>query len=444
MTGFWAADPIGEEHDAIREDGTPFPGLEHPAMVALRTGQQVRGVVMGVLNPKAGAYRWISVHAVPVCHPGESRPAEVYTVFDDITERKRAEETIQESETKYRNLFGHMTEEVHFWKLVRDENGQIKTWSLVDANPPSLMTWGRTLEEVRGKTTDEIFGPGATEHYLPVIQKIMTEGVPYTFEDYFPNLDKHFRFTSVPLGEHFITTGADITSIKKAELKLRESEERLRLLGDNLPDSAVYQYAHETDGSVRFLYFSAGVERLNGVSVEDVRREAGTLHRQSPPEYIERLVEAEARSKRDLTDFDMEIPMRRPDGESALDAIALAPAPPARRAHDLGRGADRCDWRKAAEDALRKSEQEFRALAEAVPQIVWATRPDGWNIYFNQQWMDYTGLTLDESYGHGWITPFHPDDKQAPGMPGSARRNTTKPTCWNAVCGAPMASIAGG
>ena len=68
--------------------------------------------------------------------------------------------------------------------------------------------------------------------------------------------------------------------------------------------------------------------------------------------------------------------------------------------------------RKQAEEALRKSEQEFRTLAEAVPQIVWATRPDGWNIYFNQQWMDYTGLTLDESYGHGWNTPFHPDDKQ--------------------------------
>ena len=68
--------------------------------------------------------------------------------------------------------------------------------------------------------------------------------------------------------------------------------------------------------------------------------------------------------------------------------------------------------RRQMEDALRKSEQEFRALAEAVPQIVWATRPDGWNIYFNQQWMDYTGLTLDESYGHGWNIPFHPDDKQ--------------------------------
>jgi PAS domain S-box-containing protein len=64
------------------------------------------------------------------------------------------------------------------------------------------------------------------------------------------------------------------------------------------------------------------------------------------------------------------------------------------------------------EKALRRSEQEFRTLAETVPQIVWATEPDGGNIYFNQKWMDYTGLTPAESYGHGWITPFHPDDQQ--------------------------------
>jgi PAS domain S-box-containing protein len=68
--------------------------------------------------------------------------------------------------------------------------------------------------------------------------------------------------------------------------------------------------------------------------------------------------------------------------------------------------------RRQAEEMLRRSEQEFRILAEAMPQIVWATRPDGWNIYFNKQWVDYTGLTMEESYGHGWIAPFHPDDRQ--------------------------------
>jgi PAS domain S-box-containing protein len=68
--------------------------------------------------------------------------------------------------------------------------------------------------------------------------------------------------------------------------------------------------------------------------------------------------------------------------------------------------------RKLGENALRASEAEFRTLAEAMPQIVWITRPDGWNLYFNQQWMDYTGLGLEESLGHNWNKPFHPDDQQ--------------------------------
>jgi PAS domain S-box-containing protein len=79
--------------------------------------------------------------------------------------------------------------------------------------------------------------------------------------------------------------------------------------------------------------------------------------------------------------------------------------------------------RSQAEEKLRKSEEEFRSLAESMPQIVWVTRKDGWNIYFNQQWVDYTGLTLEQSYGHGWNIPFHPDDQQ---RAMSAWENATK------------------
>lgn len=68
--------------------------------------------------------------------------------------------------------------------------------------------------------------------------------------------------------------------------------------------------------------------------------------------------------------------------------------------------------KKRQEEAVRRSEHEFRMLAESMPQIVWITRPDGWNIYFNQQWVEYTGLALEESYGHGWNKPFHPEDQQ--------------------------------
>lgn len=68
--------------------------------------------------------------------------------------------------------------------------------------------------------------------------------------------------------------------------------------------------------------------------------------------------------------------------------------------------------RKKTADALIMREKEFRLLAESMPQIVWIATPDGETIYLNQQWVNYTGLSLQESYGHGWNTPFHPDDQQ--------------------------------
>ncbi|AMD00511.1 EAL domain-containing protein [Halomonas chromatireducens] len=73
--------------------------------------------------------------------------------------------------------------------------------------------------------------------------------------------------------------------------------------------------------------------------------------------------------------------------------------------------------RLRVEVALRDSEAEFRTLIESMPQIVWVTRPDGWHLQYNQSWFDFTGLTLEESLGHGWNPAFHPDDR-----PRAARR----------------------
>ena len=84
-----------EEHHTIRENGESFPGREHPSMVALRFGHPVRGVIMGVFNPHLDAYRWISVDAVPVFRRNRNQPTEVYSVFEDVTEKKQTEETLR-------------------------------------------------------------------------------------------------------------------------------------------------------------------------------------------------------------------------------------------------------------------------------------------------------------------------------------------------------------
>ncbi|MFO0850539.1 MAG: PAS domain S-box protein [Gemmataceae bacterium] len=67
--------------------------------------------------------------------------------------------------------------------------------------------------------------------------------------------------------------------------------------------------------------------------------------------------------------------------------------------------------RKQAERAVRESEARFRTATQALPQIVWVTRPDGYHEYFNDRWYEFTGLTEADSLGDGWNLPLHPDDK---------------------------------
>jgi len=88
---FLGSSSVKEEHDSIRENGETFPGLEHPAMQALRSGKPVGAVIMGIFHPKLNEYRWISIGAVPVFSPGESSPSAVFSVFEDITDLKKSE-----------------------------------------------------------------------------------------------------------------------------------------------------------------------------------------------------------------------------------------------------------------------------------------------------------------------------------------------------------------
>ena len=157
----------------------------------------------------------------------------VHTLVD-ITDRILAETALRESETKYRNLFDNMAGEVHFWQLVRDNAGNIRTWRLVDANPASLKSWGKTREETIGRTADEIF-PSATAHFMPIVEKIFTEGRPCSWETYFPDLDQYLRMTSVPFGDFFITTGEDLTTIMKIEEELRQNQITLQTFYDGAP-----------------------------------------------------------------------------------------------------------------------------------------------------------------------------------------------------------------
>lgn len=81
---------------AIRQDGSDFPGEEHPAMISLKSGNPISDAVMGIYHHKKDSYVWILVNAEPIFGGNSSdEPSEVYTTFTDITERIIAEKRLK-------------------------------------------------------------------------------------------------------------------------------------------------------------------------------------------------------------------------------------------------------------------------------------------------------------------------------------------------------------
>ena len=67
----------------------------------------------------------------------------------------------------------------------------------------------------------------------------------------------------------------------------------------------------------------------------------------------------------------------------------------------------------------------FRLLTDALPQIVWTMQADGRCTWFNQRWLDYSGSSLQDSLGHGWMLRVHPDDRvRVSGLWAQARPGT--------------------
>jgi len=106
MLGLSAAAMVGRsccdpQWRTIHEDGSPFPGETHPAMITLHTGKPCSNVVMGVYRPN-GELCWITINSQPLFLPGETTLYSVLTSFSDITARKQAEEVLRQQAERER------------------------------------------------------------------------------------------------------------------------------------------------------------------------------------------------------------------------------------------------------------------------------------------------------------------------------------------------------
>ncbi len=207
---------------------------------------------------------------------------------------------------------------------------------------------------------------------------------------------------------HIFGTVQDITERKQAEEALRERE---IMLSGSQRAAHIGSWSQKLDDARP--YFSDENYRIYGLNPSDGAPDPESFFQLVHPEDRDSVREWHQAILAQSHPPALEFRALRPDGSFRVirtegDVIETVDGVPSRIA---GTSYDVTE-RKKVEVALQASEQEFRSLAESMPQIVWITRPDGWNIYFNQQWVDYTGLTLEESNGHGWNKPFHPDDQQ--------------------------------
>ena len=391
----------------LAADDTPVPH-EHCWMArALATGQSYSGEEITIERPDATRVTVLAhVHPLPDVSGGQ--PGAI-NVLVDITDRKRDQEALREQAALLDNA---------------QRIGRMGSWSL-DLRTGRL-AWPDATCGLFGIARSEFTGTFEQFHSF-----ILAEDVP----DY--DAANARLSPSEPLFEVEYRIrrpdGAVRWMYSRGHLEVDPSGAPVGRIGIVMDMTDQHVARERLAETVALLRIAGRVARMGGWTIQLPSRlltwsdETCAIH-DLPPGYTPSLDEgigyypAEYRAivlqhvetcARDGTPYDFEVPKLTATGRRIwVRSIAEAVRDAGGRIVRLQGAFQDISARRKADDALQESEAEFRTLAESMPQMVWMTRPDGWNTYFNQRWVDYTGLSLEESYGDGWNTPFHPDDRQ--------------------------------
>jgi two-component system, cell cycle sensor histidine kinase and response regulator CckA len=230
MQGRTSTDPRWK---AIHEDGSDFPGNTHPSMVALKTGKEVHSAVMGVFNPKTDDHTWVSVDAVPQFKPGEETPFQVFTTFEDITERRETEQALRfQSEILARMSEGVnlvrasdltiMFTNARFDALFGYASGELngKHVSILNAHT------GRSPAETATEIADSLNETGLWRGEVPNVKK---DGTPFWMYACVS------AYNHAEHGNVYISVVTDITERKRADDRLMASEKKSRAWLEHSP-----------------------------------------------------------------------------------------------------------------------------------------------------------------------------------------------------------------
>jgi PAS domain S-box-containing protein len=268
LIGMTSADPT---LDAVRDDGSPFPGESHPAQQAIATRRPVHDVVMGVRRPTTGERVWLQTDAVPQLAPDGS-VTQVICTFADITERRRAEEAIRASEERYRSVVEAQTDLVCRY---------LPDTTLTFVNGAYCRWFGKSPDELIGTSFLALIPEPAREAARQYVESLIRNPRREMYEHQVTHPDGSICWQSWV--DHAIVDedgnvvelqgiGHDITDRKLAEERSWEAEARNRAMLEALPDlmflqtrDGVYLDCHARDGG-----FYIPPEHFLGKNVRDV------------------------------------------------------------------------------------------------------------------------------------------------------------------------------
>ncbi|MFH2012496.1 MAG: PAS domain S-box protein [Pseudomonadota bacterium] len=343
----------------------------------------------GIMRKPSGEIKWFSAKSSPTKYENE-------VIFNgvllDITEHKRAEQALQESEEKYRLLVESALEAIF---IVQDE-------VLKFSNCRATEIFGYSQEEIILRPFAEFIHPDdlqpVMERYLQLLEG--KEDLPY--RHCFRVIDKSGSVRWVETSANLVAWegrgGAllcivyDITERKRTEQALRESEEKYQLLVENAMD-AIYI---AQDGIIKFANRRA--IDLYGYSMEEIinRPFADFIYpddlqmvtelyvqqlegnKDSPERYSFRAIDKSGSVRWSETSTNLVVWEGR---KASLNII-----------HDITE-------RKQIEDALQSSEERFRTLAENAPDIIYTTDRNGVFNYTNPAFGKILGYSTEDVIG---------------------------------------------
>jgi two-component system cell cycle sensor histidine kinase/response regulator CckA len=148
----------------------------------------------------------------------------ILVILRDITERRRTEEALRESEEKYRNLFDNMDEGFSLNEMIMDASGNPVDFRILNANRAYGRHTGLNVEEIEGKTILEIM-PEVDQKQIEAYGKVAMTGEPFMMEYFSEAFGRHLRVRAFsPQRGRFATVFEDITDKKRAEEALRQAQ----------------------------------------------------------------------------------------------------------------------------------------------------------------------------------------------------------------------------